>query len=162
MKKTLSILMIILLVSPVFATWLPDNVILSLHKNNLEHYVMGNHSHSGHQHGHEHSISQQSQQEHGHKDKHDNFNQDTTLSDHHPIHFDITTYFSDTLNVELQRTGLSSTNLTVFDFSDFSSLLVTFKKRNTITTFFLAKAISRYIGGYLSQTLFLHIWRLRI
>jgi hypothetical protein len=58
MKKTLSILMITLLVSPVFAAWLPENVILSLHKNNLEHYVMGSHSHSEHQHSHEHSTSQ--------------------------------------------------------------------------------------------------------
>jgi hypothetical protein len=155
MKKTLSILMITLLVSPVFAAWLPENVILSLHKNNLEHYVMGSHSHSEHQHSHEHSTSQQSQQsqhlhqsenlhqshqpkhlphshqsqqEHGLKGKNDGFNQDTTLNDHHSIHFDITTYFSDTLNVELQRTSLSSTDLTVFDFSDLSSLLVTVKK----------------------------------
>jgi hypothetical protein len=82
MKKTLSILMITLLVSPVFATWLPEDVILSLHKNNLEHFVTGTHSHSDHQHGHEHSPSEhsqreQSQQEYRHKNKSNDSNQDT-------------------------------------------------------------------------------------
>ncbi len=77
MKKTLSILMITLLVSPVFATWLPEDVILSLHKNNLEHFVTGTHSHSDHQHGHEHSPSEHSQQEHRHKNKSNDSNQDT-------------------------------------------------------------------------------------
>jgi hypothetical protein len=77
MKKTLSILMITLLVSPVFATWLPEDVILSLHKNNLEYFVTGTHSHSDHQHGHEHSPSEHSQQEHGHKNKSNDSNQDT-------------------------------------------------------------------------------------
>ena len=74
--------MITLLVSPVFATWLPEDVILSLHKNNLEHFVTGTHSHSDHQHGHEHSPSEHSQQEHSqqehrHKNKSNDSNQDT-------------------------------------------------------------------------------------
>ena len=133
MRKTLSILMIALLVSPSFATWLPDDVILSLHKNNLEHYVIGSHSHSDQQHGHEHSPSEHSQQEHGHKNKSDDFNQDTVLNDHHPIHFDITTYFSDTLNVELQRANQSSPDynalkLSDLDLSGLDFLLVTLKK----------------------------------
>jgi hypothetical protein len=69
--------MITLLVSPVFATWLPEDVILSLHKNNLDHFVTGTHSHSDHQHGHEHLPSKHSQQEHGHKNKSYDSNQDT-------------------------------------------------------------------------------------
>ncbi len=74
--------MITLLVSPVSATWLPEDVILSLHKNNLEHFVTGTHSHSDHQHGHEHSPSEhsqreQSQQEYRHKNKSNDSNQDT-------------------------------------------------------------------------------------
>ena len=69
--------MITLLVSPVFATWLPEDVILSLHKNNLEYFVTGTHSHSDHQHGHEHSPSEHSQQAHRHKNKSNDSNQDT-------------------------------------------------------------------------------------
>ena len=128
MKKTLSILMIVLLVSPAFATWLPDNVILSLHKNNLEHYVIGSHSHSGLQHGHDHLPSEHSQQQHGHKNKNDGFNQYTALDDHHLIHFDITTYFSDTLNVELHRASQSSADYSALELFDLDFLLVTFKK----------------------------------
>ena len=128
MKKTLSILMITLLVSPVFATWLPEDVILGLHKNNLEYFVTGTHSHSDHQHGHEHSPSEHSQQEHGHKNKSHDSNQDTVLNDHHQIHFDITTYFSDTLNVELHRASQSSPDYNALELPGLDFLLVTFKE----------------------------------
>jgi hypothetical protein len=123
MKKFLSIILITLLVSPAFATWLPHDVVHSLHKNNLEHYVTGSHNHSNQQHVHE-----QSQPEHVNTNNNHDINEDIVLSDHHPVHFDITTYFSDTLGVELQRASLSSPDFTAFDFSDLDFLFVTFKK----------------------------------
>jgi hypothetical protein len=123
MKRLLSIILIILLVSPAFASWLPHDVVYSLHKNNLEHYVTGSHDHSNQRHVHE-----QSQLEHVNNNKNHDINQDIVLSDHHPVYFDITTYFSDTLGVELQRASLSLPNFTAFDFSDRDFLLATFKK----------------------------------
>lgn len=88
MKKILSSLLIVLLVSPAFASWLPHGVIHTLHNNNIEHLSTGSHDHSQQEHSHDH-----------HADVH--------LSDHHPIHIDIITYFSDYLNADLQRTALN-------------------------------------------------------
>jgi hypothetical protein len=115
MKKTLSILLIAILVTPAFAAWLPHDVIYSLHKNNLEHYVIGSHSHSNHQHSHEHPQPKHSLQ-------------DTDLSQHHPVHFDITTYFSDTLNAELHRTSQNSPDYNALELFDIDFSLVTFIK----------------------------------
>jgi hypothetical protein len=107
MKKILSLFLIVMFVSPAFGAWLPLEAIHALHKNNIEHFVMGSHDHSP-----------QDEQEHGHSHENQSHNikssnKATHLSDHHPIHFDITTYFSDYLNVDLQRASQ-----TLLEFSD--------------------------------------------
>jgi hypothetical protein len=92
MKKTLTLLLIVLLVSPVFASWLPHGVIHTLHNNNIEHFSAGSHNHSPHDNDHAHN--------------HDNItgnNTDLNNNDHHPISIDVVTYFSDYLNADLQR-----------------------------------------------------------
>lgn len=123
MKKILSLFLIVMLVSPAFGAWLPLDAIHALHKNNIEHFVMGSHNHSQQneqEHGHGHG--------HGHENKSHDFkssNKDTHLSDHHPIHFDITTYFSDYLNVDLQRASQTSLDFSDFDLYDIHFRLVT-------------------------------------
>lgn len=119
MKKTLSLLLIVMLVSPAFGAWLPHDAIHALHKNNLEHFVMG---------GHDHTEQEQQEHDHDHENKSQaikSSNKHTHLSDHHPVHFDITTYFSDYLNVDLQRASHTSLDLSDFDLYDIHFELVT-------------------------------------
>lgn len=117
MKKTLSLLLIVLLLSPAFATWLPHDAIHALHKHNIEHYVAGSHNHLQQEHGHAHDNKSDNLK------SHDN-NTNTQQSDHHTIHFDLTTYFNDFLNVDLQRTNQTSLDFTNFDLYDIDFAVV--------------------------------------
>ncbi|MFT6102360.1 MAG: hypothetical protein ACJATV_001478 [Granulosicoccus sp.] len=97
MKKILSLLLIALLVSPVFAAWLPHEVTHALHSNNVEHFLAGgSHQHSFHEHNHDD-------------------NSDVHLEDHHAIHIDVVSYFSDYLNADLQRVNSTTVDITSFD-----------------------------------------------
>jgi hypothetical protein len=96
MKKTLSLLLIFLLVSPAFASWLPHSVIHSLHNINIEHLSTGSHHHSPHEHNHDNSTDNST-------DNNTGYNTDLNIDDHHPINIDVVTYFSDYLNADLQR-----------------------------------------------------------
>ena len=122
MKKILPLLLIALLVSPTFAIWLPHDAIHALHKHNIEHYVSGSHNHSqqepSHGHGHFHINKSHN------LISHDN-NTNTQQRDHHEIYFDISTYFNDFLNVDLQRANQISLDFTHLDLYDIDFALVT-------------------------------------
>ncbi|MFT6387002.1 MAG: hypothetical protein ACJAUP_000372 [Cellvibrionaceae bacterium] len=83
------------LVSPAVASWLPHGVNHTLHNNNIEYLSTGSHNHSPHAHHHDNNDS-------------------VNLSDHHQIHLDDTTYFSDQLNIDVKKT-----RQTPLVFSDF-------------------------------------------
>jgi hypothetical protein len=104
MKKTLSLILIVLLVSPAFASWLPHGMIHALHHNSIEHLLTGSHHHSPQEYNHDTG---------------------THLSDHHPTHIDVVTYFSDYLNADLQRTTSNALDNPSFDVygTDFISLV---------------------------------------
>ena len=81
MKNALLSVMILMLVFPAFTPWLPHGAIHALHDHQAEHHGVESHGHS-----HE-----------GHS--HDSKNEQTAS---HSIHFDVITYFSDYLHVDLQ------------------------------------------------------------
>lgn len=108
MKKTLSLLLIALMVMPAFASSLPHDVVHALHVQQVEHRLVGSHDHS-HQHSHDSTT-------------------ETQANNHHPIHFDVTTYFSDYLNVDLQRADQGVLIDTEFDIDDIDFTLLPFVK----------------------------------
>jgi len=125
MKKFLSILLITLLVLPAFISWLPHGVIHALHGNNIEHYFAGSHGHSNDEHvhndkAHDHHL-------HGNENlinaNHLN-HRHSQLSDHHSIYFDLTAYYSDYLNVDLQRISKTSVDSSGFDLYDIDTIIV--------------------------------------
>jgi len=107
MKKILSLFLIALLVMPAFASSLPHDVVHALHVQQIEHRLVGSHDHS-HHHSHHDSATE------------------TQASKHHPIHFDVTTYFSDYLNVDLQRADQGIFTDSAFDIDDIDFTLLTF------------------------------------
>ncbi|MFT6791592.1 MAG: hypothetical protein ACJA04_000796 [Cellvibrionaceae bacterium] len=78
------------------ASWLPHGVTHTVYNNNIEHLLEGSHKHSPHEHNHDN-------------------NTDIHIGDHHPIHIDVVTYFSDYLNADLQRTTLNALDIPSFD-----------------------------------------------
>jgi hypothetical protein len=103
MKKILSLLLIVLLVSPVFAAWLPHDVTHVLHSNSVEHFLAGgSHQHSFHEHNHDGNGN-------------GNGNGNVHLNNHHAIHIDVVSYFSDYLNADLQRASSNTVDITSFD-----------------------------------------------
>ena len=119
MKKTLSLLLIALMVMPAFASSLPHDVVHALHVQQVEHRLVGSHDHS-HQHSHDSTT-------------------ETQANNHHPIHFDVTTYFSDYLNVDLQRADQGVLIDTEFDIDDIDFTLLPFvKSYGDISTFTLS------------------------
>ena len=83
MKNAFFLVLIALFVFPAFTPLMPHEGIHALHDYQTDH-------HSAKSHGHEHDHAAQD-----HDTK-------TQVSDHHPIHFDAATYFSDYLHVDLQ------------------------------------------------------------
>lgn len=159
MKKTISLLLIVLLVSPVFVSWLPHSVIHTMHNNNIEHFSAGSHIHPPHDNDHAHN--------------HDNItgnntnnNTDLNNNDHHPISIDVVTYFSDYLNADLQRVVPSTleTPPVVLDQFDFVAL-VTAIENYRVNDFPLSKShiySDSKIFGLSKLPLYLSTQRLRI
>lgn len=82
MKNMIVTLLALFIMLPAFAPWFPHSTLHSLHDNRSRHHIEESHNH-GHE-GHSHSAS---------------YEQEI----HHPLHFDIVTYFSDYLHVDLQN-----------------------------------------------------------
>lgn len=84
MKNGFFTILIMLFVLPAFSPWLPHGAVHALHDHQAKHHGAKNHGH-GHE-GHDHdAVGRQVV--------------------HHPIQFDVITYFSDFLHVDLQSPG---------------------------------------------------------
>ncbi len=81
-KNALFSVLITLLVLPAFAPLLPHGTAHALHDHQAEHHGVQSHGHS--------------HEEHDHKTQ-------TQEVVHHPISFDVVTYFNDYLHVDLQN-----------------------------------------------------------
>lgn len=81
MKNSLAFVLIALLMIPAFVPWMPHGTIHALHDHQAEHHGVESHGHS--------------------HDKHDHNCPDEQTA-HHSINFDVSTYFSDYLHVDLQ------------------------------------------------------------
>lgn len=79
MKNFLAALLILIFVLPAFGPWMPHSALQALHVQQEEHHGGGDHDHHGHDHDKQSSVS-------------------------HSVHFDVVTYFSDYLHVELKNT----------------------------------------------------------
>jgi hypothetical protein len=86
MKNVLFSVLIALLVLPAFTPWMPHGAVHALHDHQEYH----------------HQSSQQAKQSHGHGHAGHDHSAQTQASDHHPINFDVVTYFSEYLHVDIQ------------------------------------------------------------
>jgi len=82
MKKPIALVLIIIFLIPIFATWFPHGFVHVLHNELVKHHESENHGH-----GHE-----------GHDHEKGNF-QDV----HHPIYIDSISFISDYLQVEIKN-----------------------------------------------------------
>jgi len=81
MKNAFFSVLITLLVLPAFAPLLPHGAAHALHEHQAEHHGVQSHGHSHEEHDHKAQPQEVA---------------------HHPISFDVVTYFSDYLHVDLQ------------------------------------------------------------
>ncbi|HIL29171.1 MAG TPA: hypothetical protein EYG18_07870 [Micavibrio sp.] len=81
MKNLVALSFILLLAFPAFVPWMPHGALQALHVQQESHHGVSD----DHAHIHDH-----------------NHNGHTQQSVHHPVHFDVVTYFSDYLHVDLQ------------------------------------------------------------
>jgi hypothetical protein len=79
MKSALSTILTLVFLLPAFGPWMPHSALQALHVQQEKHHGSGDHDHHGHDHDAQNSVS-------------------------HSVHFDVVTYFSDYLHVELQNT----------------------------------------------------------
>jgi len=105
MNKSLSILLVILLIIPTMSGWLSHSAVHALHDHQSQHH----NTEKSHDHGHE-----------GHK--HGGISQEAV---HHPIHFDAVTYFTDYLHVDLQNPEQIVLKSPVFDTQDINFTVAT-------------------------------------
>lgn len=97
MKNGFFTILIMLFVLPAFSPWLPHGAVHALHDHQAKHHGAKNHGH-GHE-GHDHdAVGRQVV--------------------HHPIQFDVITYFSDFLHVDLQSPGQSAIKAPALDTYD--------------------------------------------
>lgn len=87
MKNVLFSVLIALLVLPALTPWMPHGGVHALHDHQEYH----------------HQAREQADQSHGHGHAGHDHTAQTQASDHHPINFDVVTYFSEYLHVDLQN-----------------------------------------------------------
>ncbi|MGM0422543.1 MAG: hypothetical protein ACQEQL_05530 [Pseudomonadota bacterium] len=97
MKKLFSMFLALLLFMSAFAPWLPHGSVHALHDHQAEHHSSENHSHSHEVHSH---------------------STETEKAAHHPIRFDVVTYFNDFLHVDLQSPAQIVLKAPVLDAQD--------------------------------------------
>ena len=106
MKNTLFAVLILMLVFPAFAPWLPHGAVHALHDHHTAHHA----SHNGanhHDHGH-----------HEHRHVSHDHPAESEQAVHHPIHFDVVTYFSDYLHVDLKSPAKAALKAPVLEKQD--------------------------------------------
>jgi len=106
MKKSIFILLIAILTMPAFLPWMPHGAIHALHDNQATHHISESHSHVHEEHDHNPTETQEA-------------------SNHHPISFDVVTYFNDYLHVDLQNPTQVVLKAPVPDTYDIDFLAVT-------------------------------------
>lgn len=94
MREYIVLSLILAIIAPSFAPWLPHDALHAVHDTHMAHHQSESYSdrsHHGHHNTHEH--------QHVDHDHHVN-NED---SNHHPIQIDAISYFSDYLHIDLQQ-----------------------------------------------------------
>lgn len=144
MKNGLLTLLLMLLVLPALTPWLPHGSVHALHDHQTEHHQVQGHNHS-----------------------HDNHDHDCPdkKADHHPIQYDVVSYFNDYLHIDLQTAQNLVLEAPTLDTQDTDySLTATI---NSIPRYELASVQSRAPPdmrrhGHYKTPLYLSTQRLRI
>lgn len=98
MKKSFLAFLALIFVLPAFGAWMPHSALKALHIQKERHH--------------------QSSADHSHHD------QNEQAKSSHSIHFDVITYFSDYLHVDLKNADHAAINTPVFDTHAFDGIMV--------------------------------------